>query len=164
MPHAVTFSPVPSAAGALSFDLTPLSAREEIKLRVGWVRADGNCVMPQQESYIERVGEVPPSLLSTEFGKQCLEELVKAQTELFESLQETNRHWLERVQSEVALASTFAAKLTATRSVPEAMTTCQEWTGRQMEMIAENGKLLVADTQKFMETGARLLWNDWRSN
>jgi hypothetical protein len=97
-------------------------------------------------------------------GKQCIEELVNVQTELLERLQETNRHWLERVQSEAALASKYATKLTATRSVSEAMTTCQEWTSRQIEMIAEDSKLLVADTQRFMETGARLLWNDWWSN
>ena len=134
---------------------------------MGWGRADGNCVMPQQETYIDRPENLPPSLLSPELatmGKQCIEELFNVQTELLERLQETNQHWLERVQSEVALASKFAAKLTATHSVPEAMTTCQEWTGRQIEMIADDSKLLVADTQRFMETGARLLWNDWWSN
>ena len=130
---------------------------------MGWGRADGNCVMPQQESYIDRA----ETLLSPEvvtMGKQCIEELFNVQTELLERLQETNQHWLERVQSEAALASKFAAKLTATHSVPEAMTTYQEWTGRQIEMIADDSKLLVADTQRFMETGARLLWNDWWSN
>jgi len=135
--------------------------------RMGWRRAGGNCIMPQQDSYIDRAEKLPPNLLSPELGmmgKQCIEELFNVQTELLERLQETNQHWLERVQSEAALASKFAAKLTATHSVPEAMTTCQEWTGRQIEMIAEDSKLLVADTQRFMETGARLLWNDWWSN
>jgi histone H3/H4 len=123
--------------------------------------------MPQQESYIDRVETLPPILLSPEFatmGKQCIEEFVNVQSELFENLQESNRHWLERVQSEAALASKFATKLTATRSVSDAMTTCQEWTSRQIEMIAEDSKLLVADAQRFIETGARLLWNDWWSN
>jgi|SRR6516165_672460 len=104
---------------------------------MGWGRADGHCIMPQQESYIDRA----ETLLSPEvvtMGKQCIEEFFNVQTELLERLQETNQHWLERVQSEAALASKFAAKLTATHSVPEAMTTCQEWTGRQIEMIAED--------------------------
>ena len=123
--------------------------------------------MPQQESYSDRAEKLPPNLLSPEIatmGKQCIEELVNVQTELLERLQETNLHWLERVQSEAALASKYATKLTATRSVSEAMTTCQEWTSRQIEMIAEDSKLLVADTQRFVETGARLLWNGWWSN
>jgi hypothetical protein len=123
--------------------------------------------MPQQESYVDRPEKLPPNLLSPEFatmGKQCIEELIKVQTELFENLQQTNRHWLECVQSEASLASKFATKLTATHSVSEAMTTCQEWTSRQIEMMAEDSKLLVGDTQRFMETGARLLWNDWWSS
>ena len=134
--------------------------------RMGWRRAGGNCIMPQQDSYIDRAEKLPPNLLSPELGmmgKQCIEELFNVQTELLERLQETNRHWLERAQSEAALASKYATKLTATRSVAEAMTTCEEWTSRQIEMIAEDSKLLVADTQKLMQTGARLLWNGWRS-
>jgi hypothetical protein len=155
------------ALSYLSFDLTPSACREEIMCHVGWGRADGNCVMPQQESYIDRAERLPPNLLSPEFatmGKQCFEELVNVQRELFENLQETNRHWLERVQYEATLASKFATKLTTTHSVSEAMTTCQEWTSRQIETITEDSKLLVADTQRFMETGARILWNGWWSN
>jgi hypothetical protein len=117
--------------------------------------------------HIDRAKRLPPNLLSPEFatiGKQCFEELVNVQRELFENLQETNRHWLERVQYEATLASKFATKLTTTHSVSEAMTTCQEWTSRQIETITEDSKLLVADTQRFMETGARILWNGWWSN
>jgi hypothetical protein len=87
-------------------------------------------------------------------GKKSIEELLNAQTELLKNLQETNRHWLEIVQSEAALASKFATKLTTSRSIPDAMITCQEWSNRQIEMMAEDSKPLVADTQRFMETGA----------
>jgi hypothetical protein len=123
--------------------------------------------MPQRESYTGQAEKLPPNLLSPEFatmGKKRIEELLNVQTELFENLRETNRHWLERVQFEAALASKFATKLTATRSISDAMTTCQEWTSRQMEMMAEDSKLLVADTQRFMETGARVLSSGWWSN
>ena len=123
--------------------------------------------MPQKESYSDRAEKSPPNLLSPEFatmGKKSLEELLNAQTKLFDNLQETNRHWLECVQSEAALASKFATKLTTTRSIPDAITTCQEWTSRQIEMMADDSKLLIADTQRFMETGARLLSSGWWSN
>jgi hypothetical protein len=39
------------------------------------------------------------------------------------------------------------------------MTACQEWTSWWFEMMAEDGKHLLADTQQFMETGARLMSN-----
>jgi|SRR6516162_2456562 hypothetical protein len=123
--------------------------------------------MPQKESYTDQAEKLPSNLLSPEsvtMGKKNIEELLNVQKELFENLQETNRHWLECVQSEAALASKFATKLTTTRSVPDAMTTCQEWTSRQIEMMAKDSKLLIADTQRFMETGARLLSSGWWFN
>jgi hypothetical protein len=122
--------------------------------------------MPQKESYTDREKSLLPNLISLEFatmGKKRIEDFVNMQTELFENLQEANRHWLERVQSEATLASEFATKLTATRSISDAMTTCQEWISRQIEMMAEDSKLLVADTQRFMQTGVRLLPNGWWS-
>jgi len=123
--------------------------------------------MPQKDTYTDRAEKSPPNLLSPEFatmGKKSIEEFLNVQTELFKNLQETNRHWLEIVQSEAALASKFATKLTTTRSIPDAMTTCQEWTTRQIEMMTKDSKLLVADTQRFMETGTRFLSSGWWSN
>ena len=90
-------------------------------------------------------------------GKKRIEEFVNMQTELLNELQETNRQWFDRAQSEANVASEFASKLTAARSIPEAMATCQEWTSRRFEMMAEDGKHLLADTQKFMEAVARLM-------
>ncbi len=124
--------------------------------------------MAQKESHSERTEKSAlPNLVPAEFaamGKKRVEDFVNAQTELLDKLRETNRQWFERVQSEANLASEFAAKLTAARSIPDAMTACQEWTSRRFEMMAEDGKQLFADTQKFMETGARLLSNGWLSN
>lgn len=64
-------------------------------------------------------------------GKKRIENFVNAQAELLENLQETNRQWFARMQSEVDLASEFASKLTAARSIPDAMTACEEWTTRR---------------------------------
>ncbi len=58
---------------------------------------------------------------------------------------------------EANLASEFTSKLTAARYIPEATSACQEWTRRRFEMMAEDGKHLLANTQNFMETGARLM-------
>jgi Phasin protein len=97
-------------------------------------------------------------------GKKRLEELVATQTELLDKLQEANRSWFDRMQSEATLASEFANKLTTTHSIPEAATVCQEWASRHMEMAAEDAKRLFADSQKFAETGARLWSNGWLAN
>ena len=104
----------------------------------------------------------PPNLISAEFaamGKKCIDEFVNMQTELLGNLQETNRQWFDRAQSEATLASELGTKLTAARSIPDAMAACQEWSSRRFEMMVKDGKHLLADTQKFMETGSRLMSN-----
>jgi hypothetical protein len=98
---------------------------------------------------------IPTELV--EMGKKRVEEYANIQRELLEKLQETNRQWFDRAQAEANLASEFASKLTAAHSIPEAMSVCQEWTRRRFEMMAEDGKRLFADTQKFMEAAGRLM-------
>jgi Phasin protein len=110
---------------------------------------------------------LPFSLMPAEFaemGTKRIEDFAGAQEELFNRFQESNRQWFERMQTETTLASEFASKLTAARSIPDAMTVCQEWSGLRFEMMAEDGKHLLADAQKLMQTGARLLSNGWWSN
>jgi cell wall assembly regulator SMI1 len=119
--------------------------------------------MAQKESHAERTdNSSSPNLIPTEFaevGKKRVEEFVNTQTELLEKLQEMNRQWFDRAQSEANLASELASKLTAARSIPDAMAAYQAWTSRRFEMMAEDGKQLLADTQKFMEAATRLLPN-----
>ena len=105
---------------------------------------------------------IPPELAA--MGKKRLDQLVAMQTEQLEKLQEANRNWFERIQSEAKLASEFTAKLTAARSIPEVATAYQEWAGRHLEMAAEDAKRIFADGQKLAETGARLLSNGWWPN
>jgi hypothetical protein len=122
--------------------------------------------MPK-ESQNEQTETSALSSMPAEFaaaGRKSFEDFTKAQTELLEKLRESNRQWIERVQSEANLASEFAAKLSAARSIPDAMSACQEWTSRRFEMMADDGKHLLADTQKFMETSARLMSKGWLSD
>lgn len=124
--------------------------------------------MAQKEPNGERTEKSSlANLIPTQFaamGKKQVEEFANVQTELLDKFQEANRQWFDRMQSEANLASEFASKLTAAHSIPEAMIACQEWTNRRFEMMAEDGKHLLADTQKFMKTGTRLLANGWVSH
>ena len=61
------------------------------------------------------------------------------------------------MQSEAALASELATKLTAVRSIPEVATAYQEWATRHMEMAAEDAKRIFTDAQKLAESGTQLL-------
>ncbi len=123
--------------------------------------------MAQNESEANEAKESPATFIPSDLsamGKKHLEELVAIQTEQLGKLQDMNRTWFDRMQSEANLASEFAAKLTAARSMPEVATAYQEWAQRHMEMAAEDAKRIFADSQKLAETGARLLSNGWRPN
>jgi hypothetical protein len=81
--------------------------------------------------------------------------MVAMQKELFDMFTGMNRTWLSRMESEAKLASDLVEKLTAARSVPDAVSACQECATRQFEMFTEDGRRLLADSQKFIETGTR---------
>jgi hypothetical protein len=92
-------------------------------------------------------------------AKQRIEDFAELQSGFFENLQEANRIWFGYIQSETALASELGAMLVAARSIPETTTACQEWANRRMRLSAQNASQLLADSQKLLETGARLLSN-----
>ena len=69
---------------------------------------------------------------------------------------------MNRIQSEAKLTSEFASHLIAARSIPDAMTACQQWATQKFEMMVDDGKRLFDDTQKFMQTGAAFL-SGWAS-
>lgn len=118
--------------------------------------------MADRESYSQRTEKsASPNLLifpeMAEMGKKRIENFVDAQRELMSQVQEANRRWLDRAQSEARIASDFANKVMGARSIPEAMTAYQEWANRQLEMTAEDAKHLFTDGQKFIEASTRLL-------
>jgi predicted phage tail protein len=101
-----------------------------------------------------------PFLLDTgelaALGKKRMGALMRVQTEFLDELQETNRHWLDSIQSEADLASEFASKLSSARSMPDAMAVSRDWATQYFAMLAEDGKHLADDTRKFIERGARI--------
>jgi hypothetical protein len=104
---------------------------------------------------------VAPNLLGfpelAEMNKKRIETFADAQRELLNQVQESNRQWFDRMQSEAKVASDCANKVIAARSIPEAMTAYQEWASRQLEMTAEDAKHFFADGQKFIEASTRLM-------
>jgi hypothetical protein len=84
---------------------------------------------------------------------------INVQREFFETLGELNRAWFSRLQSHAILPCELAGKLAATRSMPDAARACQEFMSRQMEMLAEDGRRMVSDSERIVKLGARLMSN-----
>ncbi len=62
------------------------------------------------------------------------------------------------------LATELGTSLSAARSLPEIATACQEWSRRRMETASQDARHLLADTQSFIEIGARWRSNAWLSS
>jgi hypothetical protein len=106
----------------------------------------------------------PASPAIAAMAKKRFQELAKVQSDLLEEIHEANQNWLDRIQSEATLASEFSSKLTASHSIADTTTACQEWAKRRMQLFTEDGQRLIINSQKFMEKAAQFLSNDWLLN
>jgi len=93
------------------------------------------------------------------WGQERTEAAMALQKDLLASYEEASRAWLARVQSEVALWSDLASKLTATRTVPEALETYSKCVSERMKMAADDGRKLADEAQKITQKITKSLGN-----
>jgi hypothetical protein len=94
---------------------------------------------------------------TTSPAQEGSEAMVNMQKELLDVYEQASRAWLARVKSEVDLWSDLATKLSATRSMPEALESYQKFVTQRMQMAAEDGRQLVEDCQKVTQKMTRSL-------
>jgi hypothetical protein len=70
---------------------------------------------PAREEKLSSLNPAPPAIAA--MAKKRFDELAEVQSDLLEEIREAHQNWLDRIQSEVALASEFTAKLTASHSI-----------------------------------------------
>lgn len=87
----------------------------------------------------------------------------QVQSEVFNALQEISREWMACATAEVEFGLKLSKKLTAARSVPDAVTAYQEWLSEEMGARAEDARRLMSNGQRLMDTSTRLLSNGWMS-
>ncbi|MFL6975690.1 MAG: phasin family protein [Xanthobacteraceae bacterium] len=61
-----------------------------------------------------------------ETGKKQVEAMIKLHKELIAAIEQVNGEWAARLKAETDLATEFAGKLTAAKTIPETATICQE--------------------------------------
>jgi hypothetical protein len=83
------------------------------------------------------------------------------QKEFMKTVEEANRMWAARMKTETELATEFAGKLSAARTLPETAAVVQEWMTRRMALFTEDSQRFVADMQKFMTAGTQLMPKGW---
>ena len=94
-----------------------------------------------------------------EIGTSGLNAGLRIQTEMFDTLQTIGRQWMERRTCEAELALNLPSRLAVARTLPDALSTYQEWLGEWVAMCNEDGRRFVADGQKIVATGMRCFTN-----
>ncbi|WP_424361977.1 hypothetical protein [Methylocystis parvus] len=92
-------------------------------------------------------------------GRQRLEDFAGAQAQFWDRVQDSNRKWLDRIQTEANMAADFANKLTSAKSLTDTAHIFQNWTVKHMEMATEDARRMLSDTQEIIAAGARFWTN-----
>jgi len=98
-----------------------------------------------------------------DWGQERTAAALALQKEVLEAYDRASRDWLARVQSEVSLWSDLAARLTATRNVPEALETYTKCVSERIKMVAEDGRRLTDEAHVITQKIAKSLNGSGRS-
>lgn len=91
------------------------------------------------------------------------EAVAAMQKDLLAACEEMSHAWMERMKSEAEFWSEFGAKLSSTRSVPDAMSAYQEGIAQRMKTAADDGRRLFEDGQKMFNIITRGMATRWPS-
>jgi hypothetical protein len=94
-----------------------------------------------------------------QIGTRRFESLMEMHKRLLDTFGQVQRERIARTMEETKLASEFAAKVAGARSIPDVMAIYQEWITKCEEMIAEDGRKFLHDSQKVANAALSLLSN-----
>jgi sugar-specific transcriptional regulator TrmB len=86
---------------------------------------------------------------------------LQAQDEFLNTLEEMNREVMSRMAAEVERGVKLSTRLSAARSLPDAVAAYQEWISEVVNARSEDARRFMANSQKFMTTSTRFLSNGW---
>jgi hypothetical protein len=92
------------------------------------------------------------------FGEQATASVnagLHMQKQIFEVFEGIGREWFARATSKAELAFKLPHRLSATNSVPEAVSVYQEWLGEWINMFGEDSRRFMSDSQRIMDAGVR---------
>ncbi len=107
----------------------------------------------------ETAGVGPESFFS--FGRERTQATLGIQKELLETYEQASRAWVDRVRSEVELWSDLANKLSASRSLPDALGAYQDSVAQRLQMAADDGRRMATECQDIMGRITRTMTKGW---
>jgi hypothetical protein len=120
-----------------------------------------NQTNPNFEEATRAATLIPSELL--DMARKKIESLLDVQKDFMQTLEGINHELFDRAKKEAELASEFVGKFAAARSVPDATTTYHEWATKEMELLAADGRQMLANGEKLMQASRRLFANGTHS-
>jgi len=77
------------------------------------------------------------------------------QKEMFDTLRDIGREWMQRATSGAELAMRLPNSVTSARTPVEAFSAYREWLSEWMHMCGEDGFRVIADGRKIIDTSVR---------
>jgi hypothetical protein len=90
-----------------------------------------------------------------EIGVHGVNAGLRMQQQMFHIFEDIGRDWFTRTAAKAELASKLPDRLTAAASIPDAVFAYQQWLGEWVEMVGEDNRRIISDSQKIMDVGVR---------
>lgn len=91
------------------------------------------------------------------FGQKQANAFMAMQHEFAAWFEEASKSWTARAELEKELTSELFTRLSSARTVTDAAQTYQDWLNRHMQVWAEDGRKVMADSQKLVAVAARCM-------
>ena len=96
-----------------------------------------------------------------ETEKKMSDAALEAQKEFLKTFEEMSREVMSRAAAEIELGVKLSKKLSAARSIPDAVAAYQEWLSDEMNARSEDARLFIVNSQKFMTSRTRAFSSGW---
>ena len=83
-------------------------------------------------------------------AQKSFETMMGLQKEVLDAFYDINQQWILGINAEATLASELFTKLVAARSIPDAVSACQDCGSRQLEILAEQSRGLMAASERIV--------------
>src|SRR5262249_15063309 len=121
---------------------------------------DIDCIRREQETMARTDPITSPTAQDfLQIGAKRFESLMEVHRKLLATFEQVQRDRLARTMEETKLASDFATQVTSERSRADIMAIYQQWITKCEEMIAEDGRKFLDDSQKVANAALSLLSN-----
>ena len=80
---------------------------------------------------------------------------LRMQKQMIDVFEDIGREWFARATSKAELALNLPSKLTTISSIPDALSAYREWLGEWVDILSEDSRRFMTDSQKIMDAGVR---------